>query len=428
MISPARKLSYKLLCRIDSGSSFSDDALNSEVMERLEGRDRNLTTEIVYGSLRWQGALDHILAGVSARPWQTVEPEARTLLRMSVYQMWQMDRIPDHALVNDGVELAKRELGKGIDKYVNGILRKLVRTRPWTEDGFWLKAPRWARASLPQWLWDRWAGRYGETAAMEFALSLNRPPLPAFRSTAGRPESLSAEAVLSDLVPGAAIRTSDISEQDRRFGYQDEASQLVPYLLGSPARGSRVWDACAAPGGKTAVLCGLYGETGQVVASDVSRTRMARLRHLFENEEVSVPAMVVADASKTPPFRCRFDAVLADVPCSGLGTLRRNPEIKWRFRPEDFGALQKTQGEILAAVAGAVRIGGYLLYSTCSTEPEENEDVIKSFLSAHSEFRLETPVEPHGVDNWISHDGMLRTFPGSRLWDGFFAALMLRRS
>jgi 16S rRNA (cytosine967-C5)-methyltransferase len=425
MISPARTLSYKLLCRIQSRNWFSDDALNSEFMERLAIRDRNLTTEIVYGTLRWQGALDYILAGVSSRPWQTVVAEARALLRMSVYQMWQMERVPDHALVNDGVELAKKALGKGIDKYVNAILRKLVRTRPWDEEGFWLRAPQWARASLPQWLWDRWAGRFGATTAMEFALSLNRPPLHAFRITAGGSEPLSSEAVPSNLVPGAAIRTSDASEQDRRAGYQDEASQLIPYLLG-PAAGRRIWDSCAAPGGKTAVLCSLCGETGKVVASDVSKERVARLRFLFKSEKITEPEMVVADASKTPPFRCDFDAVLVDVPCSGLGTLRRNPEIKWHFQPESFAALQKTQSEILAAAAQAVRVGGYLLYSTCSTEPEENEQVIQSFLSAHSEFRLEKPIEPHGIENWISDDHMLRTFPGARLWDGFFAALMVR--
>jgi 16S rRNA (cytosine967-C5)-methyltransferase len=427
MISPARKLSYKLLCQIETGRIFSDDALNSESMERLDARDRHLTTEIVYGTLRWQAALDYIWAGVSTRAWETVEPAARVLLRMSVYQMWQMERIPDHALVNDGVELAKTTLGKGIDKYLNGILRTLVRTRPWADDAFWLRAPRWVRASLPQWLWDRWVSRYGESPAMEFALSLNRPPLPAFRLGAGGTDSLLLETVPSDLVPGAAIQISGISEPDRRFIYQDEASQLIPHLLG-PEAGERIWDACAAPGGKTAVLCRVCGETGRVVATDISRERIARLRILFDNESVTKPELVVADVSKPSPFRQDFDAGLADVPCSGLGTLRRNPEIKWQFKPEDFAGLQKMQRQILEAVAGSIRIGGRLLYSTCSTEPEENEQVIKPFLSAHTGFRLEKPSHPPGIENWISNDRMLRTFPGIRLWDGFFAALMVRTS
>jgi 16S rRNA (cytosine967-C5)-methyltransferase len=428
MVSPARKLSYRLLCQIESRRVFSDDALNSESMERLDVRDRHLATEIVYGTLRWQGALDYIIGGVSSRAWETVEPAVRALLRMSVYQMWQMDRIPDHALVNDGVELAKRELGRGTDKYLNGILRKLVRTRPWTEKDFWVQAPPWVRGSLPHWLWQRWAGRYGETLAMEFALSLNCPPLPAFRLGAGgAADLLPLEAVPSDLVPGAAIRISGISEQDRRFAYQDEASQLIPHLL-APEAGWRVWDACAAPGGKTAILCRLCGSTGRVVATDIKDERIARLRLLSANVDAPKPDIVVADASQSSPFRRDFDAVLVDVPCSGLGTLRRNPEIKWQFRAEDFVELQKTQRQILEAAAGSVRIGGRLLYSTCSTEPEENKQVVESFLSAHSGFRLEMPRHPPGIESWISGDKMLRTFPSTRLWDGFFAALMVRSS
>jgi 16S rRNA (cytosine967-C5)-methyltransferase len=428
MISPARKLSYRILCQIEARSVFSDDALNSESMEQLDVRDRHLTTEIVYGTLRWQGALDFIVAGVSSRGWETVTPAVRVLLRMSVYQMWQMDRIPDHALVNDGVEIAKREFGKGIDKYVNGILRRLVRTRPWTGKDFWFQAPNWVHASLPQWLWERWTGRYGEPVATEFALSLNCPPQAAFRLDMGERANWSpTDAVPSDLVPGAVIRTSGIPERAPRFAYQDEASQLIPYLLG-PEAGWRIWDACAAPGGKTATLCRLCGSTGQVVATDFKYARIARLRSLFANAGASKPEIVVADVSRSSPFRGDFDAVLADVPCSGLGTLRRNPEIKWQFNAADFAALQKTQEKILGAAAGSVRIGGRLLYSTCSTEPEENERVVESFLSAHPGFRLETPRHPAGIEHWISGDKMLRTFPSPRLWDGFFAALMVRNS
>jgi 16S rRNA (cytosine967-C5)-methyltransferase len=425
MISPARKLAYKILCQIESRTIFSDDALNSESMERLEIRDRHLTTEIVYGTLRWQGLLDYLLAKVSSRPWEEVEPRARILLRMSLYQMWQMDRIPDHALVNDAVELSKK-LGKGIDKYLNGILRHLARTRPWARKSFLHKAPQWVRASLPQWLWDRWSQRYGETAAMEFALSLNQQPLPAFRLDAVELETLPFEAVRSDLVPNAAIRTSTLAERDSSYRYQDEASQLIPYLLGSES-GWRIWDACAAPGGKTALLSGLCGRDGQVVASDVSKERLASLSFLVEKASMRKPMLLVADVSKPSPFRRAFDAVLADVPCSGLGTLRRNPEIKWQFKPENFALLQKTQNEILESVSGSVRAGGRLLYSTCSTEPEENEQVIESFLRAHPGFILEQPLGPPGIEKWVGEDKIVRTFPGTRLWDGFFAALMVRR-
>jgi 16S rRNA (cytosine967-C5)-methyltransferase len=426
MISPARALSYQLLSQIGAGLLFSDDALNSGEMEQLEVRDRHLTTEIVYGSLRWQGLLDHMLANVSSRPWHQVEAGARILLRMSVYQMWQLNRIPDHALVNDAVELAKSEFGKGIDRYINGILRHLSRTRPWTMKTFLQDAPAWVRGSLPQWLWARWSTRFGEETAAEYALSLNKLPQPAFRLGDKALESLSFRAVCSDLVPGAGIRLEGTSRQDLNFQYQDEASQLIPYLLDGIS-GARVWDACAAPGGKSSILVQLSGESGHVVASDLRKDRIARMAELLSRLNNIKLDLVLADASKPPPFRCSFDAVVTDVPCSGLGTLRRNPEIKWLLKPETLNTLHKTQCRILDSASIAVRAGGQLLYSTCSTEPEENEDVINSFLSSHRDFNLRRPTAPSGIERWIGKDQMVRTFPSTRLWDGFFAALLVRR-
>lgn len=412
MISPARRLAFKVLLRIESGKHFSDDLLNSSAMEELELRDRRLTTEIVYGTLRLQGLLDYVLAPLSSKPWADVEQEPKILLRMSLYQLWHMDRIPDHALVNDAVELAKSR-GKGIDRFVNAILRRLTRVRPWRDGDCLRDAPPWVRVSLPEWLWRRWAERFGESAAFEYGSALNRPPQAAYR--------LSEEAVsetVSDLVPGAGIA----SERASDLQYQDEASQLIPHLLGASA-GWKVWDACAAPGGKAAILAGICGESGLVVASDLKTRRVFRMAEMLKGRL----HMVVLDAAQPSPFRSDFDGVLADVPCSGLGTLRRNPEIKWRFRPDEFQALQKRQIRILESVAENVRIGGRLLYSTCSTEPEENEQVVESFLRSHPEFSPEAPSSPPGIDDWIGRDLYVRTFPSSRLWDGFFAALMVRK-
>ncbi len=432
MISPARRLCYQILCHIESRRLFSDDALNSEEMNRLTIRDRHLTTEIVYGTLRWQALLDYVLANASSLPWHKVEPRAKILLRMGLYQMWQMDRIPDHALVNDAVELAKHELGKGIDGYVNGILRRLTRTRPWNEHEFLAKAPKSTQASLPEWLWNRWAERYGEIAAINYALSLNKPPQPALRGEgeAGEYDRLAFAAIRSDLVPDAYIRTAAVPEQQGGesipFRLQDEASQLIPHLLGK-ASGWMVWDACAAPGGKSAILCKICGRSGRVIASDLRSERISRLVRFVRSQDTLKGDVIIADASKPPPFRDCFDAVVADVPCSGLGTLRRNPEIKWQFQPEEFASLQQYQSLILQNVSEAVRVGGCLLYSTCSTEPEENELVVTSFLHSHSEFDIKRPVAPSGIEKWICQDQMVRTFPSTRLWDGFFAALLVRQ-
>ncbi|MBN1566762.1 MAG: 16S rRNA (cytosine(967)-C(5))-methyltransferase RsmB [Acidobacteria bacterium] len=436
MISPARALCYKILKNVELRRAFSDEALNSDAMRQLEIRDRHLTTEIVYGTLRWQASLDYILSGVCSRPWSAVEPGARILLRMSLYQMWRMDRIPTYALVNDAVDLAKIDLGKGIDGFVNGICRKLVRTHPWKKKTILQQAPDSVRASLPEWLWKRWSARFGKKAAMEYALSLNSLPQQALRLAAGclGPERLGFPVKASEWVPGAYIATSAISglKQDgslesAEFQIQDEASQLIPHLL-NPLPGWKIWDACAAPGGKSAILSMLCGKTGYVVASDLKKMRIRRMRRLLKNGGTVNTHVLMADASRPAPFLKSFDAVLADVPCSGLGTMRRNPEIKWQFRPESFAGLQEVQRGILHNTAQMVRIGGRLLYSTCSTEPEENEQVIQSFLETHSGFRIMRPDFPPGIERWINRDQMVRTFPDNHLWDGFFAALLTRHS
>ena len=430
MISPARLISYNLLLQIERDRIFSDDALHSEIMETVAVRDRQLITEIVYGTLRWQSRLDFLLAGVSSRSWSDVEMEARILLRMGLYQMWHMDRIPDHALVNDAVELAKKYLKRGIDRYLNGILRFLSRSRPWEESRQIQDAPQWIQVSLPRWLWKRWVRRYGPNVAEEYAVSLNVPPRTTLRL--GRnydAENFPFKVRPSDLVPGTFIRESEPDEKKRGgrapLAYQDEASQLMPHLLGDIS-GCTVWDVCAAPGGKTAILCDRVGLEGMVLASDRSRKRILRVVDSLRDCRSAKYGIIVADAGLPAPFRKLFDAVVVDAPCSGLGTLRRNPEIKWRFRKSDFPLLQKNQLNILNLVSENVRSGGRLLYSTCSTEPEENEQVIERFLAGHSDFRTEKPAHPAGIHSWTGSDGMVRTFPSTRLWDGFFAALMVR--
>jgi|WetSurMetagenome_2_1015567.scaffolds.fasta_scaffold74872_2 16S rRNA (cytosine967-C5)-methyltransferase len=434
-ISPARTACYKLLCDIESRRLYSDDALNSERMLGLEIRDRHLTTEIVYGTLRWQALLDYVLSGASTRLWPKVHSGAKILLRMSLYQMWKMDRIPEYALVNDAVELAKRELGQGIDGYVNGILRNLTRTHPWKENDFLRRAPQWIQVSLPEWLYKRWCARFGEGAAQDFALSLNQPPQAAVRAfNETKNEAAFPFAVMnSDLVPGAFIKTdaADAGAEENldppTFQFQDEASQLIPHLL-HPQWGWKIWDACAAPGGKTGILGKICGDSGRVIASDLRRERIVRLVQFLNNSGMHTTDVLVADARQPVPFLSCFDAVLADVPCSGLGTLRRNPEIKWQFQKQEFAGLQETQKRILHNVSSAVRVGGWLLYSTCSTEPEENEQVIKAFLDAHPGFCLQKPEYPPGIEKWTSRDSMVRTYPSKHLWDGFFASLMMRRS
>jgi 16S rRNA (cytosine967-C5)-methyltransferase len=345
--------------------------------------------------------------------------------------MWHMNRIPEYALVNDAVELSNKNLGKGIGGFVNGMLRNLARKHPWEEQDLLLKAPAWIQGSLPQWLWDRWALRFGNEGAMDFARSLNSHPQVAFRYRGASLEICKTGIVKSSLVPGAYIRTAEAEISQENAGgmarFQDEASQLIPYLF-NPQLGWSVWDACAAPGGKAEILSRACGASGRVIAGDLKRERAQKMLQFLNKEGAENVDVLVADAAQPPPFIKKFDAVLVDVPCSGLGTLRRNPEIKWNFNPNDFADIQKMQKKILHHAANAVQIGGRLVYSTCSTEPEENEQVVQSFLSKHTGFSLIIPDFPSGIENWTHSDGMVRTFPSSCLWDGFFAALMVRHS
>ena len=426
MISPARIIAFSLIERIEERRLNSDDAVNDPEMERLDPRDRHLAAEIIYGVLRLRAALDWMLAERSSRAWKEIAPKAKIILRMSLYQLWKLDRIPDHALVNDAVEMTKRELGTGVSRYINGILRGFTRQRP--QDGMFDKAPEYAQVSLPPWLWARWRKRFGRRIAKEYALSLLSHPRAAFRIGCGASCPSINTLIQSNIVPGAFFAGGGECGEGlpAQAYFQDEASQLIPWLAGPLKPRVSVWDACGAPGGKSAVFASMPCEGMFLVSSDGNPKRVEHLRNVLR--ESGAPALVLAaDARFSPPFRFMFDLVCADVPCSGLGTLRRNPEIKWRIRPEDFKGLAETQSRILAGVSTHVRPGGLLLYSTCSTEPEENERVIENFLETHTDFRLQAPESPVGIERWTGSDMMARTFPSRRLWDGFFAALLARK-
>jgi 16S rRNA (cytosine967-C5)-methyltransferase len=429
-VAPARQAAYDLLRRIEREGEHSDDLLHSEAIAELTPRDRDLVTEIVYGTLRWRAWLDYILRGAIAGRWARVGIDCKILLRLSLYQMSRMDRVPDHAITHEAVNLAKEHLkSRAASGFVNAVLRGLGRRRPWTAPDFWRDCPPWIRVSLPRWLWDRWCERYGTDRTCEYALALNRPSRSAMRlSEKIAPGVIPQGWVPSDLVPNAYIPGSGADPLlPKAHPLMDEASQLIPHLFG-PLGGATIWDACAAPGGKTVILRDQGGVSGWVVSSDLRYARARKMKELLPSSGNRRCSLVVADAGFAPPFPACFDAVLADVPCSGLGTLRRNPEIKWRFQPSRLAELSSRQGMILQSVAGAVRKGGRLLYSTCSTEPEENEGIIRDFLRSNPGFALATPDFPHGIERWLDAFGMFRSFPATRVWDGFFAALMVRNT
>ena len=429
-ISPARLYAYHILAQIEERLSFSDYALHSGIPEEVQDRDRRLTTEIVYGTLRWQAALDYLIAERSTRPWSRIDTVAKIILRLTVYQLGWMDRIPVHAAIHDAVSLCKEQSHAGVASFVNAMLRGFAASscRQLLD-----AAPPWAQVSLPRWLWERWLSRYGAAQARDYALSVNETPPKAFRlldqemPASSKLQAFMRNARPSDLVPDAYIVDPEKRSHDSppdAVVFSDEASQMVPHLL-DPCAGALIWDICAAPGGKTLILSNLVGPRGRVVATELHRNRATRLRQRSGGSHDAPIEVVLLDATANPPFRNCFDAVLVDVPCTGLGTLRRNPEIKWRVTPETLAHSAARQGAILSSAASAVRPGGQIMYSTCSTEPEENEKIVELFLAKHPHFRLQRPGTPPGIETWIGSDGMVRTFLSQRGWDGFFVAKMV---
>jgi len=433
-IAAARRTAYQLLQAIELQGWHSDDALHGDTVSRLAPVDRRLTTELVLGTLRWRGWLDFVVSQVSEREWPRVDPTVQILLRMSLYQISRMDRMPDYAVVNDATALAKLHLRPGPAAFVNAVLRRLSKARHWTTEGFRRSCPPWVRCSLPQWLWGRWSARWGPSRTESYALSLNRPPQPAVWTkgdlSGDQQASLEEVSTPSEFVPGAWLLRAGESTPSLAAGLlhiQDESSQLIPHLFGS-LEGKRIWDACAAPGGKLGILRLKAGPAGMAVGSDSSAERLRLARSLLGIRANDSCPLLVADSLQPPPFRGYFDAVLADVPCSGLGTLRRNPEAKWRLNELKLEDLARIQRAILSQVSSAVRPGGLLLYSTCSTEPEENENNVDWFLEANRAYRLCHPTALPAISPWLDERGLLRSFPSERAWDGFFAALMLRLS
>ncbi len=431
----------RVLERVAARGAFADRALEAELgRRRLEPRDAALATELVYGTLRWQRYLDWLLGPCARRRLDGLDPRVLAALRMSAYQLTFLDRVPAFAAVNDAVTLA-RAAGSGAAAFVNAVLRAFTRPgRPQPAEPHDPVDALALRRSFPTWLAARWVARRGsaeaealmgamnERAPLTLRTSLRRTTRTALaerlaaehgvntRPTAWAPEGL---VVLDPGGPPSAWRPF----AEGLCVVQDEASMLVARLL-EPVPGETVADVCAAPGTKTTHLAELMDDQGRVLAFDPQPGRLGLVRaaaaRLGLDSIRTFEGRVEALASRFP---AACDAVLVDAPCSNLGVLRRNPEVKWRRRPEDLPRLAGRQQAILTAAAGMVKPGGRLVYATCSLEPEENEEVVGAFLAGHPEFQLAPPTAfPLPLDA----DGWLRCLPHRHGTDGF-TAVRLRR-
>ncbi len=442
-VSPARAAAFSILVRVERESSYAVELLHSGLLDELSPVDRNLTTEIVMGVLRWRSVLDETIARLSFTPFRKLDFEVLTALRMGVYQKQFLSKIPAHASVNETVELVKQAKKVSAAGLVNAVMRK-VKSAAYDPQASKLGGIDYLSSALahPRWLVGRWISSFGDDVAQKICEYNQRIPATVLRLSGIEDEKLlSAQGI--QLASGALMATARVVTSgdasatqmfrdgqvfERKIAIQDEGSQLVAALVG---KGRHILDCCAAPGGKTAAMATRLPEA-EIVATELHPHRATLLRRLAPQQNVEV---VMADALALP-YGADFDRVLADVPCSGTGTLARNPEIKWKLKPEDLLDLQSRQIAILKAAMRYVSPGGRVVYSTCSLEREENEQVIAACLP-NSDFKI-IPVRTElqrlqesgelvwkNIDHLISGD-FLRTIPGVHPCDGFFAAIIER--
>ncbi len=461
MIAPARVAAYEILSAVSAGRADLPAAIAHARSTLIDDRDRALAAEIATGVERWRAALDHLIAHFSRRPIDRLDAEVVAILRLSVYQLLHLTRVPASAIVDDAVNLTGKAGKRSASGLVNAVLRALSRTRHAlplpprppvrssdlrdvntraTDRGAALEYLS-VTLSHPRWLVERWYDRLGFDATERW-LQFNNAPAPLtlrvnrLKTTA--PE-LAARLAQEEVMvkPGTFAPDALIVEHGHPlrgslaegglFVVQDEASQLVALLAGARP-GARVLDTCASPGGKTTALAAAMNGRGLLVACDVRGRRMDLLRRTIALTGARAARLVQADVLAPLPFSPTFDCVLVDAPCSGLGILRRDPDIRWRRREEDLAPLAAAQHVMLRHAADVVAPGGRLIYATCSSEPEENEAVASAFLAASPAFAL---VDLHRDDAAlpaavVDRNGHLRTCPHVHGLEAFFGAVFTR--
>jgi len=439
--SPARIAAFDILLKVAQKHSYASELLHSRTHQDLSPADHGLATELVMGVLRWMSALDDRIAQVSAQPLAKLDIEVLIAIRLAVYQLIYLDRIPASAAVNDSVQLVKRARKHSAAPFVNAVLRKIGKASspPGSDRPAFNSSVRIAKHfSHPHWIVERWVSSFGlETAQKICEYDQRRPDTSIRISQSGELTELKSLGIeLEDgrlLQAARVVRSGNLTSlppfREGRITIQDEASQLVALLLG---RGDTVLDCCAAPGGKTRIIA-QQDPSSSIVAAELHPHRARLLRKLVRDKNVTV---VAADA-RTLPLVAKFDRVLVDVPCSGTGTLARNPDIKWRLRSEDLADLQKRQVAILNSALDRVAHGGKLVYASCSLEAEENESVVDNVLKDRHSFRIRnasselTRLKNAGelvIEDLASltRGPYLRTIPGIHPCDGFFAAVLER--
>lgn len=434
--SDPRALALEVLLEVERGGWGDESLAKALDASTLQGADRGLATLLVYGTLAWQRTLDHTVETFAARPAERLDPCVRIALRLGLFQLGVLDRVPAYAAISTSVDLVRRRT-RSAAGFVNALLRRAQREGLVAPPASPADTQLGIATSHPDWLVGMWRSELGETETEALLEADNEAAPTAYRALGCQD--------MEDIV--AALTARGINATKGRFGaralvvagaaqaapgltvLQGEASQLVVEML-DPQPGSRVLDACAAPGGKTAYIAELVGDAAAVVAVDPTPSARQRIEASLgaagiaagveiRNQDVRVFA---ADSAGT----ALFDAVLVDAPCSGLGTLRQHPEIRWRRNPADVEQLAERQRAILTSAASLLRPGGRLVYSTCTISRRENEDVVGEFLADHPQFRCDRgETLPAHIAALCDQEGVLRTFPHRHGLDGFFAVRLV---
>jgi len=444
----ARQIALKVINDIEEKGAYANIALAQEIKKwssegQLSEQDRRFITELVYGTVKTIATLDWMLSHYLSRPLAKVAPAIRNILRLGMYQLFFLDKVPASAACNQSVELAKKFGHAGTVKFVNGVLRsasrnpeKVIYPDKKTEPAKYLAL----KYFHPEWLVERWLKRLGPVACEQLCITNNTvPPLSIRTNTIKITRSellhrLANEGVncqASKWAPEgilcyehSGLNTLE-SLKAGLFQVQDESSMLVAHVL-DPQPGEFIIDACGAPGGKTTHIAALMNNTGQVLSTDIYEHKLALTR---ENSErlglTNIKTRALDAVTLDSLYTLKADRVLVDAPCSGLGVLRRKPDSRWRKSEVTLKELPKLQAAILASAAECVKPGGVLVYSTCTTEPEENQQIVESFLQTHTAFSLETAGQY--LPGQKRSEIMLQLWPHTDGVDGFFIARMTRQ-
>jgi 16S rRNA (cytosine967-C5)-methyltransferase len=436
-VSPARAAAFSILRVLENGRGHADDLLRGKSVSALTEADRHLTTALVLGVLRWQIDLDRRIRPLLKHPNARLDTDVLFALRLGALQLLHMDRIPAHAAIGESVELTKRAGHHFASGMVNAVLRKLAALRLKSEAG----AEDWRRG-FPEWMIARWTANYGDDAACGICrYAQSQAALCVRIHSPSAWEELTAEGIALEpgqiLTKAFVVTSGDIAAsaafREGRMRIQDEGSQLLAELV---PRGNAILDCCAAPGGKTLILAERNPDA-RIVACESSQQRWERLKERLAGLGERVECRL-ADVTALQE-EAQYDVVLADVPCSGTGTLGRNPEIRHRLTADDLARQALRQREILCAALRAARPGAHVMYSTCSLEPEENEDVVAAVLAENSKARLislrtrieelrsEDVIFASAAENLLrgmTAEGNVRLLPGQFESDGFFVAMI----